>query len=233
MERLLRERRPDLVVVDLMTICPYRVPVERAVRVLAELAQRVGTAVLVVRDASKRAGWSSSRRAQEASRSSHTAAVHMAVHGVDGAMALVPVFTSGWAVMGGLQFRQAGRTRPVVWSSRSARGRDEVMTGADLSRRRPASTSAYRLLARMLAAARRRPGTCWRRLRPSGSPRERCSGRGASLGWWRRRQRAAGCCPCRTGAPRAEEPRSQISESAEGRAGCSGSGRGPRSGAGW
>ncbi|MFE7525230.1 hypothetical protein ACFU7Y_05865 [Kitasatospora sp. NPDC057542] len=152
MEHLLRERRPDLVVVDLMTVCPYRVPVEKAMRVLAELARRVGTAVLAVRDASKRAGWSSTRRAMEAARSSHAAAVHMAVHGVDGAMALVPVASSGWAVMGGLQFHQAGRTRPVAWSSRSARGRDEAMTGADLSRRRPASTSAYRLLSRMLAA---------------------------------------------------------------------------------
>ncbi|MBO1420118.1 AAA family ATPase, partial [Streptomyces sp. FH025] len=152
MEHLLRERGPDLVVVDLMTVCPYRVPVEKAMRVLAELAQRVGTAVLAVRDASKRAGWSSTRRAMEASQSSHTAAVHMAVHGADGAMALVPVASSGWAVMGGLQFRQADRTRPVVWSSRSARGREEAMTGADLSRRRPASTSAYRLLSRMLAA---------------------------------------------------------------------------------
>ncbi|MFF4818919.1 hypothetical protein ACFY2K_30565 [Kitasatospora sp. NPDC001309] len=152
LERLLREHRPDLVVLDLMTICPYRVPVERVVRALADLAQRVGTAVLAVRDASKRAGWSSSRRAQEASRSSHTAAVHMAVHGADGAMALVPVFSSGWAVMGGLQFRQTGRTRPVAWSSRFASGRDEAMSVADLSRRRPASTSAYRLLARMLAA---------------------------------------------------------------------------------
>ncbi|WP_371517716.1 hypothetical protein [Kitasatospora sp. NBC_01300] len=151
-ERFLCERRPELVVLDLMTICPYRVPVERALRMLAELAQRVDTAVLAVRDASKRAGWSSSRRAQEASRSSLTTAVHMAVHGADGAMALVPVFSSGWTVMGGLQFHQAGRTRPVVWSSRFARGRDEAMTGADLPRRRPASTSAYRLLGSMLAA---------------------------------------------------------------------------------
>ncbi|MFJ4189470.1 AAA family ATPase [Kitasatospora sp. NPDC089509] len=152
MERFLREHRPDLVVVDLMTICPYRVPVESAVRALAELARRVDTAVLAVRDASKRAGWSSSRRARVASRSAHTAAVHMAVHGADGAMALVPVASHGWTVMGGLQFHQAGRTRPVVWSTRSARGRDEAMTGADLARRRPASTSAHRLLSRMLEA---------------------------------------------------------------------------------
>ncbi|MEV7926157.1 hypothetical protein [Kitasatospora sp. NPDC088779] len=150
-ERFLRERRPELVVLDLMTICPYRVPVERALQVLAELAQRVGTAVLAVRDASKRAGWSSSRRAQEASRSSFTAAVHMAVHGADGAMALVPVSTGAWTVMGGLQFHQAGRTRPVVWSSRFARGRNEAMAGADLRRRRPASTSAYAFLSSMLA----------------------------------------------------------------------------------
>ncbi|MFG2913947.1 hypothetical protein ACGF0D_13775 [Kitasatospora sp. NPDC048298] len=152
LEQLLHERRPDLVVLDLMTICPYRVPVERALQVLAEVSQRVGTAVLAVREASKRAGWSSTRRAMEASRSLHTAAVHMAVHGANGAMALVPVASSEWAVMGGLQFHQAGRTRPVVWSSRSARGRDEAMAGADLSRRRPASTSAYRLLSRLLAA---------------------------------------------------------------------------------
>ncbi len=152
LERLLREHRPELVVVDLMTLCPYRVPVEMAMRVLADLAQRLGTAVLAVRDASKRAGWSSTRRATEAARSPHTTVVHMAVHGLDGAMALVPVASSGWAVMGGLEFRQASRTRPVVWSSRFARGRDEAMTDADLGRRRPASTSAYRLLGSMLAA---------------------------------------------------------------------------------
>ncbi|MFJ6380108.1 hypothetical protein ACIQI7_08920 [Kitasatospora sp. NPDC092039] len=151
LEQLLRERRPDLVVLDLMTICPYRVPVETALRVLADVVQRVGTAVLAVREASKRAGWSSSRRAAEASQSRLTVAVHMAVHGEGGAMALVPVYTRSWAVMGGLAFHQAGGFRPVVWS-RFARGRDEAMSGADLRRRRPASTSAHRFLSSILAA---------------------------------------------------------------------------------
>ncbi|MGX4733138.1 hypothetical protein [Kitasatospora griseola] len=152
LEQLLRERRPDLVVLDLMALCPYRVPIGRSLRSLADVAGRVGVAVLATREASKRAGWMAARRAQEAAQPSMAAAVHLVVGGADGAMALVPVFSREWTVMGGLRFQAGGRTRPVVWSSRFPHGRGEVLAGADLRRRRPESARARDLLCSMLAA---------------------------------------------------------------------------------
>lgn len=150
-EELLRGCGAELLVVDVMLVCPYRVPAERALRALAELSNRLGTAVLAVREASKRAGWLASRRAQAAAILASTAAVHMAVHGSEPSMALVPVASESWKVMGGLQFHQAGRHRPVVWRSRFPRGTYHAIEDADLCRRRPASSGAYRFLEQLLA----------------------------------------------------------------------------------
>lgn len=150
-EGLLRGRGVELLVVDVMLVCPYRVPAERALRALGEVSERLGMAVLAVREASKRAGWLASRRAQEAAELGSAAAVHMAVNGPESSMALVPVACESWRVMGGLKFRQAGRDRPVVWNSRFSRGTDRAIESADLCRRRPASTGAYRFLEELLA----------------------------------------------------------------------------------
>lgn len=151
-EELLRKRGAEMLVVDVMLVCPHRVPVERALGALAELSDRLGIAVLAVREASKRAGWLASHRAQAAAMLESTAAVHMAVNGPDGTMALVPVASESWNVMGGLQFNQAcRRNRPVVWRSRFPRAGHRAMDCADLRRRRPASTGAYEFLMSLLA----------------------------------------------------------------------------------
>lgn len=151
LEQLLRERAPDLVVLDLMSLCPYRMPVGRALRSLADVAARLGTAVLAVREASKRAGWMAAYRAQEAAQPAMAAAVHLVVAGADGALALVPVHTRHWTVMGGLQFQAPGH-RPVVWNSRFPHGSGQALAWADVRRRRPASTNARDLLCSLLAA---------------------------------------------------------------------------------
>ncbi|MFJ8043844.1 hypothetical protein ACIRBX_25410 [Kitasatospora sp. NPDC096147] len=143
-------RQIELLVVDVMLVTPYRTPVERALGALAELSRATGAAVLAVREASKRAGWLASRRAEQAASSCSTEAVHLAVRS-DDAMALVPVASQWWKVMGGLQFRQA-RSRPVVWQSRFARGRQGAIEAADQCRIRPASTSAESFLQSLLAA---------------------------------------------------------------------------------
>ncbi|MEV8095264.1 AAA family ATPase [Kitasatospora sp. NPDC085879] len=150
-EGLLRGRDAELVVVDVMLACPYRVPAERALRALGEMSKHLGVAVLAVREASKRAGWLASRRAQEAAELGGVAAVHMAVNGPDRSKALVPVASESWKVMGGLQFCQAIRNRPVAWNSRFSRGTGRAIESADLCRRRPASTGAYRFLEGLLA----------------------------------------------------------------------------------
>ncbi|MGW4897222.1 AAA family ATPase [Kitasatospora sp. NPDC004240] len=150
-EGLLRGRDVELVVVDVMLACPYRVPAERALRALGEMSKHLGVAVLAVREASKRAGWLASRRAQEAAELGGVAAVHMAVNGPDRAKALVPVASESWKVMGGLQFCQAVRNRPVAWNSRFSRGTGRAIESADLCRRRPASAGAYRFLEGLLA----------------------------------------------------------------------------------
>ncbi len=134
-----------------MSLCPYRTPASRVLRALADVAARLGTAVLAVREASKRAGWMAAHRAQEAAQPSMASAVHLVVAGADGALALVPVFTSEWKLMGGLQFQASGH-RPVVWSSRFPHGSVQALAWADVRRRRPASSNARDLLCSLLAA---------------------------------------------------------------------------------
>ncbi|MFB8235566.1 hypothetical protein ACFC58_03350 [Kitasatospora purpeofusca] len=151
LEELLREHGAELLVVDVMLVCPHRVPVEQALEALAELSGHLGIAVLAVREASKRAGWLASHRAQAAAELESSTAVHMAVHGTEGEMALVPVASELWNVMGALQFEQVcRRNRPVVWRSRFPRAGDLAMECADLRRRRPASTGASEFLRDLL-----------------------------------------------------------------------------------
>ncbi|MCC9309293.1 AAA family ATPase [Kitasatospora sp. RB6PN24] len=150
LNRQLAAEQAALLVVDVMLACPHRTPVEEVLDALARLSEETGLAVVATRGASKRAGWLASRRAQAAVEAVDPAAVHLAITGPQ-QTALVPLVSRQWSLMGGLQFQQGGRARPVVWGGRCGAGVDQVLEQADLGRRRPASAGAHRFLRTLLA----------------------------------------------------------------------------------